>query len=63
VRLTDFWERMNAVFGPHAESLAAYHVLSELGNRTVQQALAQGEPTKDVWRGVCAGLEVPAQYH
>lgn len=59
MRLTDFWERMVAVFGPHADSLADHHVLSQLGNRTARQALAEGVPTKAVWRAVCEGLEVP----
>ncbi|MDQ1617556.1 MAG: hypothetical protein QOE19_125 [Actinomycetota bacterium] len=62
MRLTDFWERMRLVFGPHADSLAKNHVLSQLGNRTVEQALADGEPTRNVWRGVCEGLEVPPQH-
>lgn len=62
VRLTDFWERMHRAFGPHAESLARYHVFSQLGGRTVEQALAAGESTKVVWRGVCEGLEVPAEH-
>lgn len=61
MRLTDFWERMAAAFGPHADSLADNHVFSQLGGRTIRQALAEGEPTKNVWRGVCAGLEVPAK--
>ena len=60
MRLTDFWERMRAEFGPHAESLAEMHVLSTLGGRTVQQAIADGEPTLRVWRAVCEGMEVPA---
>ena len=60
VRVTDFWERMRAVFGPHAESVVELHVLSELGGRTPQQALEAGEPTIDVWRAVCEGFEVPA---
>lgn len=58
MRLTEFWRRMGEVFGPHADSLAADHVFSELGNRTVVQALADGEPTKDVWRAVCAAMDV-----
>jgi hypothetical protein len=61
MRLSDFWERMSAAFGPHADSLAEHHVFSELGGRTIREALADGEPTKDVWRGVCEGLEVPAK--
>ena len=60
MRLTDFWERMAVAFGPHAQSLADYHVFSQLGGRTIREALAQGEPPKSVWRGVCEGLEVPA---
>ena len=60
MRLTDLWERMAAEFGPHAESLAEMHVFSQLGNRTVRQALAEGEPTLRVWRAVCEGMEVPA---
>ena len=60
MRLTDFWERMEAQFGPHAESLAELHVFTELGGRTVTQALADGEPTLRVWRAVCEGMEVPA---
>ena len=56
--MTEFWRRMAEVFGPHAESLAADHVFSELGNRTPRQALADGESAKDVWRGICAGMDV-----
>jgi hypothetical protein len=59
VRLTDFWERMRAEFGPTAEFLAEFHVFGELGNRTVQQALADGEPPARVWRAVCEGMDVP----
>ena len=60
MRVTDFWDRMRAAFGPHAESVVELHVLSELDGRTPAQALAAGEPTVEVWRAVCEGLEVPA---
>jgi hypothetical protein len=60
VRLTDFWERMGEVFGPHAESVVELHVLRELDNRTPAQALAAGESTLQVWRAVCEGHDVPA---
>jgi hypothetical protein len=60
MRLTDFWERMGEAFGPHAESLADLHVFSELGGRTVVQALDAGEPALRVWRAVCEGMELPA---
>jgi hypothetical protein len=61
VRLTDFWDRMYQQFGEvYAESFARDVVIRELGGRTVEQALAEGEDAKDVWRGVCAVVDVPA---
>lgn len=46
--------------GPsYAETWARYTVLAELGGRTVDQALADGEPAKDVWRAVHAHLDLP----
>lgn len=59
MRLTDFWERMHAAFGPGTELMARYHVFSQLGGRTVEEALAAGEAAKDVWRAVCEGMELP----
>jgi hypothetical protein len=60
VRLTMFWERMRAQFGDsYAESVAQDHVLSALGGRTINQALADGEDVKVVWRAVCEAFHVP----
>ncbi len=59
MRLTDFWERMETVLGPsYAHSWARDVVLSDLG-LTVDQAIAAGMDTKEVWRAVCASVEVP----
>jgi hypothetical protein len=61
MRLTEFWRRMNAHFGAaYADSFARDHVVAELGGRTVHEALAAGEPAKDVWRAVCVALDLPA---
>jgi hypothetical protein len=55
VRLTDFWERLEQVFGPgYAHSVAHDQVLSQLDGRTIEQALAAGEATNRVWRAVVA---------
>ncbi len=63
VRLTDFWERMEHVLGPgYYGSWARDHVLAGLGGRTVEQALADGEDAKAVWRAVVADLGLPATY-
>jgi hypothetical protein len=60
VRLTEFWQRMEAELGPtYARSWAHDVVVPGLGGRTVEQALAQGEETKVVWRAVAAHLELP----
>lgn len=60
VRLTDFWERMGEVFGPaYAQSWAHDVVLPSLG-LTVEQAIATGIETREIWRAVCAVAEVPA---
>jgi hypothetical protein len=60
VRLTNFWERMHAQFGEaYAGSVAKDHVLASLGSRTVEQALADGEDVKMVWRAVCEDFRVP----
>ncbi len=63
MRLTDFWERMRAHFGPQAEPWARDQVLGELGGRTVDQALAEGEDAKAVWRAVCVSADVPKRLH
>ena len=60
VRLTMFWERMREQFGDvYAESVAQDYVLAALGGRTVNQALADGEEVKVVWRAVCEAFRVP----
>jgi hypothetical protein len=66
VRLTDFWSRLEQTFGAgYAPSFAADHVLTELGGRTIDQALADGEDAATVWRAVVAAYpdRVPARLH
>jgi hypothetical protein len=61
VHLTQFWQRMADELGPtYAPVWASMTVLAELGGRTVDEALSQGEETKVVWRAVAEHLELPA---
>ena len=54
---------MDARFGPtYARSVARDYRLSALG-ATVDQALESGVAAKEVWRAVCAELDVPAHLH
>lgn len=60
MRMTEFWRRMEAVFGAaYAHSWANDQVLAALDGRTVVQAFADGEPAKAVWAAVVAEVEVP----
>jgi hypothetical protein len=60
VRLTEFWDKMRAQFGEaYAESVAKDYVIASLGSRTVNQALADGEDAKVVWRAVCDAFHLP----
>jgi hypothetical protein len=60
VRLTEFWERMQARFGSaYATSVARDQVIGRLGNRTASEALEAGEDPRDVWLAVCEHFEVP----
>jgi hypothetical protein len=57
MRLQDFWERMREEFGPLADSFARDHVMSDLGGRTVMEALRDGIETKDIWGAVFRARE------
>lgn len=60
MRLTLFWERMNAQFGEvYAQSVAKDFVIAGLGGRTIERALADGEDVKKVWRAVSEAFNVP----
>jgi hypothetical protein len=50
---------MEARFGAgYAHSVAADYRLPALG-ATVEEALARGSAPKEIWRAVCADLDVP----
>ncbi|GIJ45926.1 hypothetical protein Val02_28120 [Virgisporangium aliadipatigenens] len=66
MRLTDFWERLEQVFGAgYAASVAEDQVLIGLDGRTIKEALAQGVETVTVWRAVVATYpdRVPSRLH
>jgi len=62
MRVSEFWDLVADEFGPaQGPILVREHVLFELGNRTAEQALADGEPpVRDVWFALCDALDVPA---
>ena len=51
---------MDEAFGATtARTFAQDHVLTRLGNRTVNQALAAGQDAKAVWSAVVVEMELP----
>ncbi|GIE93527.1 DUF3046 domain-containing protein [Paractinoplanes rishiriensis] len=66
MRLTDFWTRLEQAFGAgYARSIAADHSFGALGDRTIDQAIADGIDTTTIWRAVVAAYpdRVPARLH
>ena len=62
MRLTELWWRMDEALGaPAADTFASDQVIGDLGDRTVREALAAGVPAKEVWRVLCATLNLPAR--
>jgi len=62
MRITAFRKMLAEEFGEiRADMMARDHVFSALDNRTVDQALEAGVPTKEIWRAVCESFEVPPE--
>ena len=62
--MTDFWERLETTFGAaYARSFAADHSFADLGDRTIDRAIAEGIETATIWRAVVAAYpeRVPAK--
>lgn len=60
MRHTEFWALLDQVLGDaYARSWAELTVIGELGGRTAQEALTDGESPKRVWAAVRRQLELP----
>jgi hypothetical protein len=61
MRMSEFWDLVDGEFGrARSRSLIRDHVLTALGNRTAEQALASGDDAREVWFALCDDLDVPA---
>lgn len=60
MRETELRRRLVTHLGPgYADSWAAGVALHDLGSRTVNEAIADGVPFKDIWAAVRLALELP----
>jgi hypothetical protein len=54
LRISTFWQLLTEQLGEqYAQSYAQDQVISKLGG-TINQSLAAGIPTIEIWRAVCA---------
>jgi Protein of unknown function (DUF3046) len=66
MKLTDLWNRLEETFGPgYAASVARDQVFTQLGGRTINEALAGHVEVHTIWRAVVAAYpdRVPARLH
>jgi len=62
VREAELWRRLETTLGKvYAQAWAGQVVLSEIGGRTVIEALAAGVDRKRIWRAVWGKLELPVR--
>lgn len=62
MRHTELQARLEAALGPDAAKIWAEHqAVTDLGSRTVNEALADGIAPKQVWRAVWEVLELPVR--
>lgn len=61
MRETELWDRLGKALGvPYARAWAQQVALTDLGSRTVVEALGAGVEAKVVWRAAHEMLELPA---
>ncbi len=62
VKETELWQRLQEHLGAgYYRVWATEFSLADLGQRTVVEALADGESSKTIWRAVWSALELPAR--
>lgn len=59
MRRSEFQRAVADEFGARGTSILTDLTLSGVGNRTAQQALADGAEPRDVWLALCAETDVP----
>jgi len=59
MRLREFRNAVATEFGDHGVALTADLVLSGLGGRTANEALAAGVDAGEVWTELCRATDVP----
>ncbi|PKQ25691.1 MAG: DUF3046 domain-containing protein [Actinobacteria bacterium HGW-Actinobacteria-4] len=60
MRLSEFWELVDEVFGKeYSRSLARDLHLNALNSLTCLEALEAGTDPRDVWHALCDQMEIP----
>ncbi|KAA9146002.1 DUF3046 domain-containing protein [Microbacterium lushaniae] len=59
MRRSEFDRAVSDEFGARGASLVSDLVLSAIGGRTAEEALAAGVPPREVWLALCEETDVP----
>lgn len=60
--MSEFWTLVDDEFGRmQGRALVRDHVLGQLGHRTAEQALSDGEDARTVWFALCDDLQIPPE--
>lgn len=60
MREAELWDRLTRHLGAgYVRVWAGQHALGSLGSRTVEEALADGVPSKTIWRAAWESLDLP----
>ena len=59
MRISDLRERISLSFGPEwAPSFCKDIAISELGSKSVEEALSEGVEAQDIWRALCRAYPI-----
>lgn len=61
MRLSEFQAAVDDEFGAYGSTLIRDQALTSLGGLTAEQALAEGESPREVWRALCDAQDVPEE--
>lgn len=61
MRRSEFLRAVDAEFGGRGSSLVSDLVLTQLGDRTADEALEAGVPPRDIWIALCVEADVPVE--
>lgn len=61
MRLSEFRFAVHQEFGDYGRVVVRDLVLTEMGGRTAEEAIAAGMPPREIWLALCRASDVPRE--